>query len=101
MVKAEPTRLTGGGAAAALSGRARRRARLGALRRGALDSIFIWPMLVLIGAFVLVPTGIAIFRSFSNWQPGYSSPFVGLANYAEVVKSDVVHQVATNEAFYM
>jgi ABC-type sugar transport system permease subunit len=99
MAKAEPTRVTGGTAAVAV--RTRRGARRTELRRGLLDSIFIWPMLVLIGTFVLVPTGIAIYRSFTNWQPGAESPWVGLANYAELVASDVVHQVAKNEAFYM
>src|SRR5687768_17327201 len=99
MAKPEPTRLTSGGATVAV--RARRGTRLTGLRRGALDSIFIWPMLILIGTLVLVPTGIAVFRSFTNWQPGAASPFVGLANYAELVGSDVVHQVAKNEAFYM
>jgi len=58
-------------------------------------------MLLFLGTLVLVPTGIAVFRSFYQWDPGYESPFVGLANYGEIIASEVVRAIAKNEALFM
>jgi ABC-type sugar transport system permease subunit len=58
-------------------------------------------MLLLIGLFVVVPVAVAIFRSFYDWNPGYHSDFVGLANYREVFSSSVVHEIAWNELVFM
>jgi multiple sugar transport system permease protein len=65
------------------------------------ESLFILPMLICVGALILWPTATAIYHSFFDWQPGYSSPFVGLANYSHVISSSVVHTIALNELVYL
>jgi ABC-type sugar transport system permease subunit len=84
----------------------RRKARRPGSRQARLlrkvgESIFIWPMLVLVGTLVLVPTAIAVWRSFYDWDPGYESPFVGLDNYRAIVESELVREIARNELVYL
>jgi ABC-type sugar transport system permease subunit len=75
--------------------------RLRTLRLQFVESIFIWPMLLCVGALILWPTATAIYHSFFAWQPGYSSPFVGFKNYVDVISSSLVHTIALNELVYM
>jgi ABC-type sugar transport system permease subunit len=56
---------------------------------------------LLIGALIIVPTAITLFHSTSNWNPGYNSPFVGLANYRELASSPAFHEVLKNEAIFL
>lgn len=77
------------------------RGRARHLRTKFFESAFIWPLMVLLGAIVLVPTVDAIIHSFTNWQPGYSSPFVGFRNYTDVLTSTLVHTIAQNEVVFM
>ncbi len=82
------------GAATSVAARpARRRARR---RRG--DVGYLVPMLVLVGAVVLVPAGVAIFHSFTDWRPGGESPWVGLANYREFLSNPVTGEIVKNTA---
>ena len=76
----------------------RRARRLGA-RLGELG--FLAPVIVLVLAVVLVPAANAIYHSFTDWIPGYQSPWVGLDNYRELIQSESFRQILVNEAFYL
>lgn len=39
------------------------------------------PTLGLLGFFAYYPDASGLYHSLTNWEPGFSSPFVGLANY--------------------
>jgi multiple sugar transport system permease protein len=75
--------------------------RLAAFRRAVAESVFIWPMLLLVGGLMMVPTGIAIYRSFFDWNPGYDSPFVGFGNYRYLFESDVFREIAVNQLIFV
>jgi ABC-type sugar transport system permease subunit len=75
--------------------------RIAAFRRAAAESVFIWPMLLLVGGLMMVPTGIAIYRSFFDWNPGYDSPFVGFGNYRYLFESDVFREIAVNQLIFV
>jgi ABC-type sugar transport system permease subunit len=62
-----------------------------------LESVFIWPLIFLVGFFMLVPILESVVHSFYNWNPGYSSVFTGLTNYSDLFGSPVLRQVAVNE----
>jgi ABC-type sugar transport system permease subunit len=65
------------------------------------DIGFLLPILLVIGLTIVVPTGSAIFHSFTNWDPGFSSPSVGLHNYAYLFGSSSFHQILENQAFLL
>jgi multiple sugar transport system permease protein len=65
------------------------------------DLPFLLPIVVLIGVLIVLPTVIAIVYSFTNWNPGYPSPFVGLQNYETLAKSAAFHTILANEAFML
>lgn len=56
-------------------------------------------MLVL--AILYLPTIYVAFKSFFDWHPNGSSPFVGLANYVEVLSSDAFQTVMWNQFVLM
>jgi ABC-type sugar transport system permease subunit len=74
--------------------RSRRAASLGELA-------FIAPVVILVAAIVFAPASVAVWHSFTNWNPGYPSPYVGLGNYQQLFASAEFHQVLANEAFYL
>lgn len=47
------------------------------------------PMFAVLGAFAYYPAFSGIFHSFYDWRPGFTSPFVGLANYREMISDDL------------
>jgi ABC-type sugar transport system permease subunit len=61
------------------------------------EHLFVLPMLILLTLVILVPTLFAVRGSFLDWEPGYSSPFVGLKNYRDVLGSDVFQQIMKNQ----
>ena len=65
------------------------------------DTVLLLPALALVLGLMLVPGVYALIHSFSNWNPGYSSPFVGLANYRELFGSSVFREVLGNELFLL
>jgi multiple sugar transport system permease protein len=65
------------------------------------ESAFVWPLVVLVGIFMVVPIGIAVVHSFDNWNPGYSTSFIGLSNYSTAFHSPIVRQIAGNELIYL
>jgi multiple sugar transport system permease protein len=72
-----------------------------ALLAEAGDLLFLAPALGLVGILLLYPIGTSIFRSFYDWQPGYSSPFVGIANYTKLAGSIVFQQIMRNEGEFL
>lgn len=83
-------------AATSVAGRtpSRRRGRRRLGRFG--DVPYLLPMIVLIGAVVFVPAGVAAFHSFTDWRPGGESPWVGLANYREFLSNPVTGEIVEN-----
>lgn len=65
------------------------------------DLPFILPIVAFIGVLIALPTVIAIIYSFSTWNPGYSSPFIGLQNYRVLANSSAFHTILANEAFML
>jgi multiple sugar transport system permease protein len=63
--------------------------------------LFLVPAAALVGGLLLVPIGTSIFRSFYNWNPGYASPFVGIANYTALASSVIFQQILRNEAVFL
>lgn len=47
------------------------------------------PTFVMLGVFAYYPAISGIFHSFYDWRPGFSSSFVGLANYREMISDDL------------
>ncbi|WP_235508521.1 MULTISPECIES: carbohydrate ABC transporter permease [unclassified Terrabacter] len=64
-------------------------------REGAAGWIFVAPMIVILGLFLVIPIGMALWVSFTNWQ-GNTNPFVvgqgtdvvGLKNYTDLFARD-------------
>src|SRR5262245_33508517 len=75
--------------------------RFAAFRGAAVESTFIWPMVLLVGVLMLFPTGTAIYRSFFDWNPGYDSPFIGFGNYRYLLESDVFREIAVNQLIFV
>jgi ABC-type sugar transport system permease subunit len=65
------------------------------------DALFVIPIVFLVTVVILVPTGTAIFYSFTNWNPGYASPFLGLSNYIQLVKSPIFHEILVNQLYLL
>jgi raffinose/stachyose/melibiose transport system permease protein len=71
--------------------RGRRRAR----RQFLADTVMVAPALALVVVFIIVPIGIAIYLSLTNWDGFSPNPgFVGLANYREIFHDSQVAQAA-------
>src|SRR5262245_2479170 len=63
--------------------------------------VLLLPALLLVLIVILVPAGIGIFHSFTDWDPGYESPWTGLANYRKLLASPVFHEILGNQAFLL
>lgn len=65
------------------------------------DGLFLLPALGLVGWLLLYPIGTSVFRSFYDWNPGYHSSFVGLANYTALAGNLAFQQILRNEAVFL
>ncbi len=72
-----------------------------ATRESATELLFVLPVTAIIGVLLLVPTVIAIVQSFTNWNPGYASPFIGLHNYIALATSPIFHTILLNEGYLL
>jgi ABC-type sugar transport system permease subunit len=77
-----------------------RATRLGALRRLG-DVGFLLPIVLVVGVAIVVPTASAITHSFTSWNPGYASPWVGLRNYLDLARSASFQQILENQGFLL
>ena len=50
---------------------------------------------------VLAPALYGLSRAFYNWQPGSSSPFVGLSNFKLLAQSPTFRQILVNEGIFL
>ncbi len=62
---------------------------------------YVGPLIVGIVLVIIGPALYGLSRSFYDWQPGGTSPFVGLSNYREVTDSFTFHQILVNEGIYL
>lgn len=65
------------------------------------EGLFVLPIVVVIGLFILVPTVTAFAHSFTDWTPGSSSAWVGLHNYVQMFSSPEFAQILLNQAFLL
>ncbi|MFD4700572.1 carbohydrate ABC transporter permease [Streptomyces niveus] len=91
---AAPPAPPGGGGTAGTGRRARRGPASGIKgRQGMWGWLFVSPMVLVLGLFLLLPIGMALWVSLLNWN-GQSNPFtgaadfVGLDNYSNVLTND-------------
>lgn len=70
--------------------------RRGAVRRVATSYLLLAPALVLFGTFVLYPLVAAVRISLSDSTGIGEDSWVGLANYAEMLRDPVLHRAALN-----
>jgi len=78
-----------------------RQRMLKALLAKAGDTLFVAPAIALVAIILLIPIGTSIFRSFYNWDPGYASPFVGLANYTALAGDALFREILRNEGIFL
>jgi ABC-type sugar transport system permease subunit len=71
------------------------------VRRQLGEFLFVLPVLVLIGTLLLIPTANALFHSLTNWNPGSSSPYVGLKNYLDLAQSTTFHEILKNQGILL
>ncbi|MDP9223817.1 MAG: sugar ABC transporter permease [Actinomycetota bacterium] len=62
---------------------------------------YIGPLLVAAIVVVLGPAMFGLSRSVFNWQPGSSSPFVGLANFRLLADSQTFRTILVNEGYFL
>lgn len=62
---------------------------------------YVAPLVLAVVAVIIGPAFYAISQSFFNWQPGGSSPFVGLANYTSLAQSASFREILVNEGIYL
>lgn len=73
----------------------------GALGRGRQAYLFILPGLIIYAIFVLLPIFSTVRYSFFNWT-GFSEPtFIGLDNYAELLRDPDFWRAISNNAFFV
>ena len=75
--------------------------KAGRTARGLGEFVYALPVVVVIGILIVLPTASAVAHSFTNWQPGYSSPWVGLENYRELLDSDQFREILKNQAYLL
>lgn len=62
---------------------------------------YIGPLLIAAIVVVLAPALFGLSRSFYNWQPGSSSPFVGLSNFKLLADSPTFRTILVNEGVFL
>lgn len=70
-------------------------------RKALVEAPFVVPIVSIIALATILPSAIAVIHSFTAWNPGYGSPFVGLRNYSEVMRSREFQQVLANQAWLL
>jgi ABC-type sugar transport system permease subunit len=65
------------------------------------EALFVLPVVIVVGVLLVLPTGSAIVHAFTNWQPGYPSPWVGLDNFTSLFRSASFREILRNQAFLL
>ena len=71
------------------------------LRGNLATTLYVAPLILAIVAVIVGPALYAVSQSFFDWQPGGSSPFVGMANYTSLAQSATFREVLVNEGIYL
>jgi multiple sugar transport system permease protein len=53
-------------------------------------------MLAVMGVMIVLPTATVVYHSFTDWDPGYDSPWVGLENFTYLFESEHFQQIMVN-----
>jgi ABC-type glycerol-3-phosphate transport system permease component len=72
--------------------------RLVRARRGAAELLFVAPILLIVGVVIGLPTLSVVRHSFTAWDPGFTSPWIGLDNFATLLESEQFQQILVNQA---
>lgn len=64
------------------------------LRKNGTGYAFLLPFLILFAVFIIVPVGVAMFYSLTNYNMIQPARFVGLDNYAQLILDDDVFLIA-------
>lgn len=67
----------------------------------AREAVFVAPIALLVGVVIVLPTVTVVIFSFTAWNPGFESPFVGFDNYVQLAKSPAFHQILRNQLFFL
>jgi ABC-type sugar transport system permease subunit len=65
------------------------------------DLLFLAPALIVFAVAIVIPAASAVAHSFTNWQPGYESPWVGLDNYETLFQAESFRQILLNHAILL
>lgn len=65
------------------------------------ESLFIMPLLVATTLVFVAPSFEPITKSFTRWDPGYASPFVGLQNYRDALADPSFRTIIFNQLFFL
>jgi ABC-type sugar transport system permease subunit len=68
----------------------------GLRRRSAGEAVMLLPLLVVMGIVILFPTATVLYHAFTDWQPGYESPWIGFQNFTELFESKHFRQILVN-----
>lgn len=77
------------------------RTRSGVKDTSPWEWLFVLPLLVATVAFFVIPSVEAIIMSFTRWDPGYDSPFIGLRNYENALADPSFRAVLLNQLFFL
>lgn len=84
-----------------LSPEGRGRLRQLRMRQLRIASVFILPYLVLFAIFGLYPAALAVWMSFFNWPPLGDVQFIGIDNFRELLRDEVVGKSIVNIAYFL
>ena len=65
------------------------------------ETLLLLPLVALTAGVILVPVGIALYRSLFEWNPGYDSSFVGIDNFIELARSSTFVEILRNEGVFL
>lgn len=66
-----------------------------------VPTVLVLPALALVGYFILLPIATVILHAFTNWQPGLSSPFIGVSNFETLYHSSEFRSILVNEGLLL
>jgi ABC-type sugar transport system permease subunit len=65
------------------------------------DLLFLLPILAVIGIFIVLPSISVVAHAFTDWDPGYASPWVGLRNFEDLATSPQFRQILENQGIFL
>jgi ABC-type sugar transport system permease subunit len=65
------------------------------------EAAFVAPIVAVVGLLLVVPTVSVVVHSFTDWAPGYPSPWVALRNYTDLATSPQFRQILENQGILL